>query len=450
MAEVNLSAIFAHKTLAPTYKLDRTALSRVVGRDLFLVEAALLGPADPDIAAAAALIDKLEATCDAGELQARRAVASMVGMAVGDAIGAPVEFKPLDYKFRGVKDMGSGAQGAFELQPGQWTDDTSMGLCLADSLLSTGGTLCPLDLRLRFAAWWHSGYNNAFARDRTRDMGRGGRASVGLGGNISMSLREFENTGNPYTTAGNCETSGNGSIMRLAPAAIAHIDDIAVAMETAQLQSRTTHQGSGAHECSRLLAGLIVRLVETGDRGVLENISSFFDTTDASVRAIAQSVADPVDLLTTWNWKAKPFYYNKQRSLQQPGYIGSFSLDALAMSLHCVFHTTSFCEAVLKVVNLCGDADSVGSVTAQIAGALYGFHATNGIPRDWLDTVQAWDGGTIAARAFKLFHHRWLPSTTCDHAPVPALPIGVKFHHTDGCGCVVHAAHAGASTGSGE
>jgi hypothetical protein len=90
-------------------------------------------------------------------------------------------------------------------------------------------------------------------------------------------------------------------------------------------------------------------------------------------------------------------------------YIGSYAMDGLAMALHCVYSTRSFQAAVLKAVNLQGDADSVGSVTGQLAGAIYG---VAGIPRDWLETVQQWDRhGDIALKAHKLMHRDWVPMT---------------------------------------
>ncbi len=86
-------------------------------------------------------------------------------MAVGDSIGAPLEFEPVRYEAHIIRDMGKGARGVFRLYPGQYTDDTAMGLCLADSLLATHGEFQPLDLMQRFLAWWYFGYNNAFAAD---------------------------------------------------------------------------------------------------------------------------------------------------------------------------------------------------------------------------------------------------------------------------------------------
>ena len=90
---------------------------------------------------------------------------SMMGMAIGDAMGARVEFQPLDYKFNQIKDMGEKPDGKFHLKPGQWTDDTSMGLCLADSLIENKGIFEPRDLMKRFLMWWNCGYNNAFRFD---------------------------------------------------------------------------------------------------------------------------------------------------------------------------------------------------------------------------------------------------------------------------------------------
>src|SRR5690606_20471685 len=107
------------------------------------------------------------------DIKEDRAIGCMLGMAVGDALGAPVEFHPVQYDKKFVKDMGHKVQGSFALQPGQWTDDASMGLCLADSLL-VHQDFNPADLKLRFVNWWFFGYNNAFRFDRQRQW----RASV--------------------------------------------------------------------------------------------------------------------------------------------------------------------------------------------------------------------------------------------------------------------------------
>ena len=76
-------------------------------------------------------------------------------------------------------------------------------------------------------------------------------------------------------------------------------------------------------------------------------------------------------------------------------------MDCLAMALHVLYTTNSFKEAILKAVNLCGDADSIGSVVGQIAGAYYGLDS---IPKDWIEKINNWDKNEIALRGYILCH----------------------------------------------
>lgn len=73
-----------------------------------------------------------------------------------------------------------------------------------------------------------------------------------------------------------------------------------------------------------------------------------------------------------WNWKDPQFTYSKFRAYRQPGYIGSYCMDALSMALHIVWHKNSFKEAVLWAINMGGDCDTVGAISGQIAGAAFG------------------------------------------------------------------------------
>ena len=84
-----------------------------------------------------------------------------------------------------------------------------------------------------------------------------------------------------------------------------------------------------------------------------------------------------------------------------PGYIGSYCMDAMAMALHVVYTTNSFEDAIIKVVNLRGDSDSVGAVVGQIAGAYYGFKK---IPIEWIKVIEKWDKQEIALRGYMLCH----------------------------------------------
>ena len=82
-----------------------------------------------------------------------RALGCMYGMICGDALGARLEFTPVQYEEKMIDDMGTGPAGKFQLQPGQWTDDSSMAMCIADSLLCCGGEWKPYDCMHRFLAW---------------------------------------------------------------------------------------------------------------------------------------------------------------------------------------------------------------------------------------------------------------------------------------------------------
>eukprot|EP01147_Barroeca_monosierra_P004390 gene4390-8527_t len=372
-----------------------------------------------------------------------RAIGALMGLVCGDTLGAPLEFSLLDYEFGTVTGVGepeeiweSREYNRFRLLPGQWTDDASMALCLADSLL-THPDFNGCDLRLRFLYWWYFGYNNAFEYDPTHQH------SVGLGGNISMSLREFTSPRKqiPYedryvTNAGDSNTSGNGSIMRLAPVPIrfAKENDINSALKVAWQQSKTTHKGHEAAQCACLLTYIIVRAVNEPEgkshkeikESILGNLGDEFEPiyphAQYSVTQLAKSRneeehhdnkgLDLCDRRYKINWaRMYLMFYAHLWSvtvLMNQNMFPCYSMDGLAMALHCVWHTTSFKEALLKAVNLCGDADTVGAITGQIAGAIYGYTS---IPQSWVDAIHKWDPKlTIEIRAQRLYQNNFLRS----------------------------------------
>ena len=339
----------------------------------------------------------------------------LMGNAVGDALGAPLEFMPVNYEKTFIDDMEVYEKhgNKFFLKPGQWTDDYSMCQCIADSLLINKGELNAKDLRMRFLAWWEFGYNNAFAMDEAR---RGG-SSVGLGGNISLSMGEFKKVREDFTTAGDENTSGNGSVMRNGAIPCAYWNDLPKAMELSYRQSRTTHQGIEAAECARLLTFICCSAAQKGKPSVAKELLddlSAFESPSPSVMLLA-AARDEEDLDRKWNWKVDAYRYAPTRAQNQPGYVGSYCMDAMAMALHCVWTTLSFREAALKCVNLCGDADSVGSVCCQIAGSIYGLHA---VPEDWIRRINRWDNGLIALRGYKLYHKQWVDAPTSEEIEI--------------------------------
>ena len=176
-------------------------------------------------------LTKLESAC----------IGSILGMAIGDAMGARTEFMPLNYEYNKVQNMGDSIGGIFNLYPGQWTDDTSMGLCLADSLIEKKRQFEPKDIMIRFILWRFFGYNNAFRFDEKRIN----KNSVGLGKNIKDSLYSFINSkgANEYTNCGDENISGNGTIIRNAAIPICYFSNCKIALRYAKCQSLITHKG---------------------------------------------------------------------------------------------------------------------------------------------------------------------------------------------------------------
>eukprot|EP00300_Choanocystis_sp_HF-7_P002968 c12242_g1_i2.p1 GENE.c12242_g1_i2~~c12242_g1_i2.p1 ORF type:complete len:405 (+),score=66.64 c12242_g1_i2:85-1299(+) len=304
----------------------------------------------------------------------------------------------------------------FQLKPGQWTDDTSMALCLADSLLYRNG-YDGTDLRTRFHCWWFRGYNNAFSYDESRS------GSVGLGGNIAKSLMVLRpNTPVPPVVPETSEDSGNGSIMRLAPVPIFYHWNIQRGCEVAGMQSLATHPGPQAKAACEFMSYLIARAISW--EGPM-NARRFLEEVVSDYESLIQSKADErgADVILrlirckepqggpemNWNWRSKSLniaqIFNVRGSTYNgypvsSGYFGSYCIDGLAMALHSIYHTTNFDDAVLKCVNMRGDADTTGAICGQIAGAMYGYSRISDAMKR---PIEQWDHLSIPLRAILLY-----------------------------------------------
>lgn len=178
---------------------------------------------------------------------------ALLGLAVGDALGAQVEFMPPG-SFPPVTTMAGG--GPHHLQPGQWTDDTSMALCLAKSLLDCPA-FDPADQMRRYCRWYRQGYWSSTGR--CFDIGNATRAA----------LVHFERDGQPFAGSADPHKAGNGSIMRLAPAALRYAGKPAAALSYAADSSRTTHAAPTCIDGCRYLAALLVGAVHGVDKATL-------------------------------------------------------------------------------------------------------------------------------------------------------------------------------------
>jgi ADP-ribosyl-[dinitrogen reductase] hydrolase len=277
-----------------------------------------------------------------------RAVGALLGLAIGDAIGTTLEFSE-----RGagasIEDMIGG--GPFRLKPGQWTDDTAMALCLADTLLACGH-LDQRDLMQRFRRWWRTGENSC-----TGDC-------FDIGVTTREALSRFERTGDPVAGAADPRSAGNGSLMRLAPVAIFWHDDRENAETAARGQSVTTHQATAAVEACAFFVHLLLDAIEGQSK-------------QRVLGARTWSAESSIDLIARGAWRKK-----ERKDIRSSGYV----VDTLEAALWSVAAANSFEEAVLRAANLGDDADTVAAVAGQLAGGLWG---VSGIPQKWL-TRLAW------------------------------------------------------------
>jgi ADP-ribosyl-[dinitrogen reductase] hydrolase len=166
----------------------------------------------------------------------------LLGLACGDALGTTLEFKRPG-SFEPLTDMTGG--GPFDLSPGQWTDDTSMALCLAESLLACGGFDAE-DQMQRYVRWYREGHLSSTG------------VCFDVGNTCRQSIEQFENTGEPFAGPTDPGSAGNGSIMRLAPIAMRWVADLPAVEEMAARSSRTTHGATEAVDACRLLAAYLV------------------------------------------------------------------------------------------------------------------------------------------------------------------------------------------------
>lgn len=292
-----------------------------------------------------------------------------MGLACGDAVGTTLEFRSPG-TFAPITDMVGG--GPFDLAPGQWTDDTSMALCLAESLIEMHG-FDAHDQMERYVRWYRTGYLSSTGR------------CFDIGNTTRQALERFERTGNPFSGPTDRATAGNGSIMRLAPVPMFFAKHPEEAIEYAAESSRTTHGSVLAVDACRYMAGIIVGALNGETKEALLApiycpIPGYWD--DHPLCPEITEIA------------AGSFKRRNPPEIRGTGYVVQ-SLEAALWAFH---HSTTFQDGCLAAVNLGDDADTTGAIYGQIAGAYYGKTA---IPSPWLDKLHM--RGDIEAIASRFF-----------------------------------------------
>ena len=280
---------------------------------------------------------------------------SLIGLAVGDAIGAPIEFKSPN-TFEPVKDMISG--GFFNLLAGEWTDDTSLALCLAESLIETG-KFDAVDQLKKYLLWYRDGY-----------MSVNGKC-FDIGNTTREALIRFEVTKKPYPKLDNDRSAGNGSLMRLAPVPLFYLNNPSKAYENSAKSSKTTHPDPRTIDACRYLGGLIVGAL----KGIPKN----------------KLLSKRFSLLPKY-WEENPMEHEIDavasgsfKEIEPPEIKGTgYVVKSLEAALWAFYKTDTFKDGCLLAVNLGDDADTTGAIYGQLAGAYYGF---SNIPKIWTNKL---------------------------------------------------------------
>lgn len=273
---------------------------------------------------------------------------ALIGLACGDAVGTTAEFSPRG-SFAPLADMVGG--GPFRLEAGQWTDDTSMALCLATSLVECGGFDAADQMR-RYCLWMDEGYLSS----------NGECFDIGM--TVSAALDRFKQTGEPFSGSTDPRAAGNGCLMRLAPVPMFYGRDRAAAIEQSAASAATTHPADECLQASRLFGGMMWLALSGAAK---DDILLGHGVEDARTPRLA-SIA------------AGEYRRTSEGQVRGSGYV----VDSLEAALWSFAGTDSFEEAILRAANLGDDADTTAAICGQLAGAFYG---ESGIPRRWRDRL---------------------------------------------------------------
>ncbi len=301
--------------------------------------------------------------------QIERFRGSLLGLATGDAVGTTLEFR-VPGTFEPMADMVGG--GPFRLDPGQWTDDTSLALCLAESLVESPG-FDAADQMGRYVRWYREGHLSSTGH--CFDIG-----STTLG-----ALRRFEASGDPFSGSTEQSSAGNGSIMRLAPVPLFFSNDPRVAIRRSAESSQTTHGVDVAVDACRYLGALIVGAVNGASKEEL--LSERYCPVEGYW--LRYPLAHTIDAISAGSFKRR-----NPPAIKGTGYV----VQSLEAALWAFYHGSNFEEGCLLAVNLGDDADTTGAVYGQLAGAYFG---ESSIPERWLDKLAM--RSTIEAFADRLF-----------------------------------------------
>jgi ADP-ribosylglycohydrolase len=317
-----------------------------------------------------------------------RITGSLVGLAIGDALGASVEFRPQQYlAAHPVREMMAG--GTWGLRAGQWTDDTSMALCLASSLITQRG-FNPYDQLVRYKWWYKSGYLSSTGQ--CFDIGNATRNSLEEFYRRQNLLKRELNLWTDYEVDRlqlnfleriqfnvNCShegVAGNGALMRLAPVPLFFYRTPPVAVEFSGQSARLTHGDKVAVDACRYYGALIVAAVRGESKESILSDQFYYTHYDWFG---SQPLHDEIAYIAQGSFKKSRGYKD---GIRGKGHI----VCALEAALWAFWSANSFEKGALNAVNLGDDTDTTAAIYGQLAGAYYGY---NKIPEKWVNQLYA-------------------------------------------------------------
>ena len=341
---------------------------------------------------------------------------TLVGFAIADSVAAPWKHTPVGEAVRGIGT----ASSFYSLETGQYTDITSIALCLAESLIVREGYE-PTDARGRYYHWWHSGYMSSLGEDKT---------SEGLRPVLGRCFTEILAEPNAYVVQKSDELDAGSLVGAIVPPLYFHRHP-EYAIAVAQHQSYGRQGGEVAAACCATLSFLLMKLLQpselsreaSGFRKIVDDALSEWqvwmetqifphparegkdaeEKRERALEVIGALVTGEGEL----SWKAETLgleaYIEK---VGKPAHtIGQTAPEALSMSLHAAYHATSYMEAVQRAVAMGGDSNMVAALAGSLWGAYVGYHSMlkDTEVSTWKKELEIWDKERITALGTLLY-----------------------------------------------
>lgn len=327
-----------------------------------------------------------------------RFTGAMLGLACGDALGAPAEFlskEELITRFGRLTEMVGGGHYT-RWRPGEWTDDTGMALCVAEGILEAPEDPVP-EIGDRFLAWRKS------AKDVGSTIAAALDSFLGLERDLSGvgDIEDWSRAAASTDQARSGRAAGNGSLMRTLPVALAYSDRSRLRLQSAHI-SAMTHWDPQAEAGCLAYCFWVLEVLDGAE------IATAWHRALSATRDRAAEGAEPANAPGLASiphnfWERLETAHARKYEELQPGGFAGYVLDCLEAAVWCAVNNESAEAAIVDAVNLAGEADTIAAVTGGIVGAYHGIEA---LPHRWLEVLEQRERLETAGRELADLRHR--------------------------------------------